>query len=169
MISGKMNHIYGVLLLLGGIGLAGAIRVDMCKQPGSTAESFGASKLQDVRISGCAEIPCTLRKGSTTIIEFDFIPDKTYNSLTTSVYGSIGVLRIPFHEVHGTNACFDVVRKADGKRGCPIEAGQLYIYKNSVQILRNYPAMSVTVQYGLNLDDETSAVCFNLPANIAQP
>jgi len=35
-----------------------------------------------------------------------------------------------------------VVRAKDGKAGCPLEAGELYTYKNSFPILKSYPAVS---------------------------
>jgi hypothetical protein len=162
-----MNHVWGIALLLGSIVLVGSVHVDKCRDLfGSRDGSFGSSKIEDVRVSSCEETPCKLRKGDTTSIEFDFIPDKTYNALTTAVFGGIGIVRVPFREVHGANACKDIVRKEDGKPGCPIEAGKVYTYKNKFPILKSYPAVSVQVQYGLN-SGKSPVVCFNLPSKIA--
>jgi len=162
-----MKTICGVLLFCGSILLVSSVHVDKCRDLfGARDGSFGPSKIEDVRVSSCDESPCKLRKGDTTSIEFDFIPDKTYNALQTAVFGGIGIVRVPFREVHGANACKDIVRKSDGKAGCPIEAGSVYTYKNSFPILKSYPAVSVMVQYGLN-DGKSPVVCFNLPSKIA--
>ena len=73
---------------------------------------------------------------------FLLFTEKTYDTLTTSVFGGIGIIRVPFREVHGANACKDVVRKSDGKKGCPLEAGTSYTYTNTFPILKSYPSVS---------------------------
>lgn len=147
--------------------LATAVHVDKCKDALISREgTYGLGKIEDVRVSDCAESPCKLRKGSEATIEFDFKPDKTYEKLTTSVFGGIGIIRVPFREVHGMDACKDITRKSDGKKGCPITPDEVYSYSNSFPILKSYPAVSVNVQYGLN-DNKTPVVCFTLPAKIA--
>lgn len=45
-----------------------------------------------------------------------FLLDKTYEKLTTQVFGGIGIVRVPFREVHGMDACKDIKRKSDGKK-----------------------------------------------------
>ncbi|OXA52534.1 ecdysteroid-regulated 16 kDa protein [Folsomia candida] len=147
--------------------LASAIHVDKCKDGvAARGGSNGLGSIQDVRVTDCAESPCKLRKGSEATIEFDFTPDKTYEKLTTQVFGGIGIVRVPFREVHGMDACKDIKRKSDGKKGCPIEPNEVYTYSNSFPILKSYPAVSVSVQYGLN-DNKTPVVCFTLPAKIS--
>jgi len=149
------------------IATCAAVHVDKCKDGIASRDgTFGSGKTEDVRISDCAESPCKLRKGFDATIEFDFTPDKTYEKLTTSVFGGIGIVRVPFREVHGMDACKDIKRKSDGKKGCPIEPDQLYTYTNSFPILKSYPAVSVNVQYGLN-DGKSPVVCFTLPAKIS--
>lgn len=108
---------------------------------GSRDGSYGHGSIDDVRVTDCAESPCKLRKGSEATIEFDFKPDKTYEKLTTSVFGGIGIVRVPFREVHGMDACKDIKRKSDGKKGCPIQPNEVYTYSNSFPILKSYPAV----------------------------
>jgi len=147
--------------------LTASVHIDKCKEVfGGRDGSFGSAKIEDVRVSDCTDSPCKLRKGDEVTIEFDFVPDKDYDELTTAVFGGIGIIRVPFREVHGTNACKDVVRKSDSKPGCPVEAGQVYTYKNKFPILKSYPAVSVQVQYGLN-NGKNAVVCFNLPSKIS--
>jgi len=151
------------LLLLGNVVFAA--QVDKCKDITNRNGTYGVAEIEDVRISDCPDAPCKLRKGTSTTIEFDFQPDKLYQKLTTSVFGGIGIIRVPFRDVHGMDACKDITRKSDGKKGCPLEANHVYTYSNSFPILKNYPAVSVQVQYGLN-DKKTPVVCFTLPAKI---
>jgi hypothetical protein len=68
--------------------------------------------------------------------------DKAYEKLTTAVFGGIGIIRVPFREVHGMDACKDITRKSDGKKGCPLVPNELYTYSNSFPILKSYPAVS---------------------------
>lgn len=70
------------------------------------------------------------------------IAEKKYDALTTSVFGGIGIVRVPFREIHGANACKDIKRKDDGKEGCPLEPGTTYTYSNTFPILKAYPAVS---------------------------
>jgi len=160
-----MLKIVCAVLLCSSIALA--VHVDKCKDIfGPKDGSFGTSNLEDVRVSNCDDPPCKLKKGAETTIAFDFIPDKTYESLTTSVFGGIGIVRVPFREIHGANACKDIVRKSDGKKGCPLEAGTSYTYTNTFPILKAYPAVNVQVQYGLN-SGKNPVVCFSLPSKIS--
>ncbi|OXA60402.1 ecdysteroid-regulated 16 kDa protein [Folsomia candida] len=142
-----------------------AAQVDKCKDPTNRNGTYGLAEIEDVRISECPDSPCKLIKGTSTTIEFDFIPDKVYDKLTTSVFGGIGIIRVPFRDVHGMDACKDIQRKSDGKKGCPLLPLEVYTYSNSFPILKSYPAVSVNVQYGLN-DRKTPVVCFTLPAKI---
>jgi len=82
-------------------------------------------------------VTCTLQFSSSALTI-----DKPYKELTTAVFGGIGIIRVPFREIHGTNACKDVRRKKDGKVGCPLVVGEAYTYKNSFPILKSYPAVS---------------------------
>jgi len=157
-----LKYVSAVLLCS---ALAAAVTVDKCKDIAGRDGSFGSAKTEDVRVSECEDPPCKLKKGESTTIEFDFTPDKAYEKLTTNVFGGIGIIRVPFREVHGANACKDITNKATGKKGCPLEVGQTYTYSNSFPILKTYPAVSVNVQYGLN-DGKSPVVCFSLPSKI---
>jgi len=51
------------------------------------------------------------------------------------------------------------------KVGCPLKAGETYIYKNKFKILPIYPTVSLTVHWGLG-DKDGDAACFEIPAKI---
>jgi len=156
-----------VSVILFCMGVVAAVHVDKCKEIfGPRDGSFGTANLEDVRVNDCEEPPCALKKGSDSTIAFDFIPDKNYEKLITNVFGGIGIIRVPFREIHGANACKDIIRKSDNKTGCPVEAGMSYTYSNTFPILKAYPSVNVQVQYGLN-DGKNPVVCFSLPAKIS--
>jgi len=72
-----------------------------------------------------------------------FFADKDYKKVTTSVFGGIGIIRVPFRGVHGVDACKDIINKSDNSTGCPLKAGEVYTYSNSFPILKAYPAVSI--------------------------
>ncbi len=74
---------------------------------------------------------------------FYILLDKRYEKLSTNVFGGIGIIRVPFRGVHGVNACKDIIRKRDGKKGCPLEANEVYTYSNSFPILKSYPSVRI--------------------------
>jgi len=144
-----------------------AVEVDKCKDLfGPRGGTHGTASILEVRVNDCEDSPCRLKKGSETTIQFDFKTDKPYEKLATSVFGGIGIIRVPFRGVHGVNACKDISRKRDGKKGCPLEANEVYTYSNTFPILKSYPALNVNVQYGLNDEKKNPVVCFALPAKI---
>jgi hypothetical protein len=83
-----MNYYYVCgIAFLASLALVDSVHVDKCKELfGAREGSFGTAKIEDVRVSNCNESPCKLRKGDTTTIEFDFVPDKNYDELTTAVF-----------------------------------------------------------------------------------
>jgi len=159
-----MKGLFAVVSIL--VTITSATDVDKCTDLlGPREGTYGSATIQDVRVSDCPDSPCRLRKGGETTIQFDFKSDRAYDKLTTNVFGGIGIIRVPFREVHGLNACKDIQRKRDGKKGCPLEANEVYTYSNTFRIHKSYPAVSVNVQYGLN-DGKDSVICFTLPAKI---
>lgn len=95
-----------------------------------------------------------------------FTPDVEIKKLTTSVYANILSIPLPFLGVDGTSACEKVFLE-DGttQAGCPLKAGETYVYKNSFPILEIYPKLSLVVHWALTYKDDNIA-CFELPAKI---
>jgi len=160
---------YGFAILICGVlSVSSAVHVEKCREVNQREGTHGAAKLEDVRVSDCDDPPCTLRKGTDVTVEFDFISDKDYTEVVNSVFGGIGIIRVPFRDVHMKDACKDIVKKSDGTPGCPLAAGEEYTYKNTFPIIKSYPAVNVNVQYGINSgkDPVINVVCFTLPSKI---
>lgn len=60
-------------------------------------------------------------------------------ALTNSVSANILGIPFPFVGVDGEDACRNIF-KADGtKVGCNLKAGEEYVYKNKIEVLKIYP------------------------------
>jgi Niemann-Pick C2 protein len=71
------------------------------------------------------------------------IPDEDVQSLKNNVNAKIVGIPFPFIGVDGTDACPQIFLPDGSKAGCPLKAGQDYVYKNSFKVLDIYPRVSV--------------------------
>lgn len=69
--------------------------------------------------------------------------DRDVETLTNSVHAILVGIPFPFIGVDETEAC-DQIYNADGetKHGCPLKAGEEYVYKNQFEVLELYPRVS---------------------------
>jgi Niemann-Pick C2 protein len=61
------------------------------------------------------------------------------------VHAKIAGVPFPFIGVDGTDACSQVFFPDGSKAGCPLKAGQEYVYKNALKVLEIYPKVSLRV------------------------
>ncbi|XP_013111384.2 ecdysteroid-regulated 16 kDa protein [Stomoxys calcitrans] len=120
----------------------------------------------DVTISSCPKTKCNLKRNTEATIEMKIIPNRDFKELNSDIQGILLDVPLPFPGYYGTSACPHIY-DAEGKNqvGCPLKAGETYIYKNSFKILPIYPTVSLTIHWGLG-DKEGDAVCFQIPAKI---
>jgi Niemann-Pick C2 protein len=64
-------------------------------------------------------------------------------SVRNTVNAVIVGVPFPFIGVDGTDACPQIYLPDGNKAGCPLKAGQEYVYKNSFKILDIYPKVSL--------------------------
>jgi Niemann-Pick C2 protein len=62
-----------------------------------------------------------------------------------TVYAKIAGIPFPFIGVDGTDACHQIFLPDDSKAGCPLKAGQEYVYKNNLKVLEIYPKVRIHV------------------------
>ncbi|KDR21779.1 Epididymal secretory protein E1 [Zootermopsis nevadensis] len=98
------------------------------------------------KISDCERAPCRLRKNSNIELEFKFTSDVDAPSLKNNVYAKIVGIPFPFIGVDGTDACPQIYLPDGSKAGCPLKAGQDYVYKNSFKVLEIYPKVQLQAQ-----------------------
>lgn len=71
------------------------------------------------------------------------VPDQDAPSIKNKVNAKIAGVPFPFIGVDGSNACSQVYFPDGSKAGCPLKAGQEYLYKNTLKVLEIYPKVSV--------------------------
>ncbi|KAF2886622.1 hypothetical protein ILUMI_19551, partial [Ignelater luminosus] len=109
-------------------------RVQQCKQ------AKGDGYRQTIKVGNCRKPTCKLKKNSVVKGEFRFVPDRDAKTLTNAVNAHIAGIPFPFIGVDETDAC-DQIYNPDGetKHGCPLKAGEEYVYKNQFEVLALYP------------------------------
>ncbi|GFG38092.1 hypothetical protein Cfor_10928, partial [Coptotermes formosanus] len=112
----------------------------------------GGHPLSDnFRISGCTQPPCKLKRNTVVLLDFKFTPDEDVASVKNTVYAKIAGIPFPFIGVDGTDACHQIFLPDDSKAGCPLKAGQEYVYKNNLKVLEIYPKLRVVVHWALTV------------------
>jgi Niemann-Pick C2 protein len=74
---------------------------------------------------------------------FNVVPDQDATSVRNTVNAKIAGVPFPFIGVDGTNACSQIFLPDGSKAGCPLKAGQEYLYKNTLKVLEIYPKVSL--------------------------
>jgi Niemann-Pick C2 protein len=59
------------------------------------------------------------------------------------VNAKIAGVPFPFIGMDGTDACPQIFFPDGNKAGCPLKAGQEYVYKNILKVLEIYPKVSL--------------------------
>lgn len=88
--------------------------------------------------------------------------------LTTHVNAVILGVPLPFVGVDGTSAC-DNLYLEDGttKTNCPLNSGQKYVYKNTIDVLPVYPTIgALDIHWALLERGNKELVCIEVPAKI---
>ncbi|XP_018560916.1 ecdysteroid-regulated 16 kDa protein [Anoplophora glabripennis] len=151
------------LVLLGLAAYCSATQVKQCKGIGRSIEDLN----ERVKIGACNKPPCRLRKDSVVGITLKFKPDHDIKSLVNTVNANILGIPFPFAGVDGVDACKNIYNE-DGttKVGCNIKAGQEYLYKSEIEVLKIYPRVKTVVHWGLTEPDGQDVICFEVPARI---
>ncbi|RZC38153.1 epididymal secretory protein E1, partial [Asbolus verrucosus] len=92
---------------------------------------------------------------------------KDIEKLTNSVVAYIAGVPFPFVGYDQNDAC-PLIYTADGKEkaGCPLKAGQDYIYRDNIDVLQIYPRVKAVIHWGITGDDGNDVICFEVPARI---
>jgi ML domain. len=62
-----------------------------------------------------------------------------------TVFAKIAGIPFPFIGVDGTDACSKIFLPDGSTAGCPLKAGQEYVYKNAFKVLQVYPKVRIHV------------------------
>lgn len=114
----------------------------------------------------CIKPPCKLKRNTNVSMELIFTPDEDADSVRNTVYAKIAGIPFPFIGVDGTDACSKIFLPDGSKAGCPLKAGQEYLYKNSFKVLEAYPKLRVVVHWAITSRGNKDLLCFEVPARI---
>ncbi|TRY66976.1 hypothetical protein TCAL_10400 [Tigriopus californicus] len=137
--------------------LGGSLLFDDCPS-GSSGEVL------DVRVTDCSEDFCDLVLGTKVMVEIDFIPSASLETLNTEVYGIISGVYNKYEDVP-KDTCSTL---ANGF-ACPLEAGVMATYAFEADVREEYPAIpSITVEWSLKDDQDNSEICFQALAALIE-
>lgn len=114
------------------------------------------SKIQTVDITPCPQEPCIFQKGSSVNVSVTFTSNVAIQNATTKVYGIIAGAKISFPQP--PYACQNMT--------CPVPASKTVSYKNSVNVLKIYPSLSLVVQWEVVDTNGKMVFCFDVPVQI---
>ncbi|KAJ8924210.1 hypothetical protein NQ315_007001 [Exocentrus adspersus] len=152
-----------LVLVLGLVVCCTATQVKQCSNIERSIDDLN----QRVSIGSCEKPPCRLRKDSVVNVILKFKADHDIKSLVNTVNANILGIPFPFAGVDGEDACKDIYSE-DGntKVGCNIKAGEEYVYKNSIEVLKIYPRVKTVVHWALTEPNGKDVICFEVPARI---
>ncbi|CAH1163502.1 unnamed protein product [Phaedon cochleariae] len=156
-----MMKVFLVVLSVIAVGLA--TEVQECPGFEKSIENLSSR----IAIGGCRKPPCRLRKDTSVEVTMKFSPDHQIKQLKNTVSANILGIPFPFVGVDGESAC-DNIYKTDGatKVGCDLKAGEEYIYKSKIDVLKVYPRLKTVVHWALTDGKGTDVICFEVPARI---
>ena len=152
---------YQLLILCGIWFYLGNIQAKWMTCPGT---KFPAS-IKKLVIGDCVvkeDLPCQLKKGTNAKVAVQFVAGEAATSVNASVHGIIAHIPVPF-EVPNPAACLS--SKETGIK-CPTKTGQAYTYTNVIPVLKEYPAISVAVQWKLKDQKDEDLICFIVQVEI---
>ncbi|KAL8589750.1 hypothetical protein ACOMHN_027258 [Nucella lapillus] len=116
------------------------------------------SKINSVEVSGCSTFPCLFHKNTYVNVTVDFTANADIQNATNKVYGVVLGVKIPFPLP--SLACKDMA--------CPVSKGKTVVYKNAVLVEKNYPDVSVVVQWEVVDTNDKFVFCFAVPVKIVK-
>ncbi|XP_045115767.1 mite group 2 allergen Pso o 2-like [Portunus trituberculatus] len=110
-----------------------------------------------LNVEGCEVPPCQLKRGEVVDVNFKFTASKDSAGLKIKALANIGGIEFPWVGID-TDGCHYT--------SCPISAGSHVDWTLPVEILTEYPAISLVVTFKLLDDSGSSQTCALLPATL---
>jgi Niemann-Pick C2 protein len=121
----------------------------------------GAPAPKDVRVKDCNKTPCALYRGYNVSAEWDFVVPEETKALKPRVRATVmgATVNYPFPQ---KDACATLTNAK-----CPLDANEDATYELTMPILKNYPKISLVIEFAFLDDNDKVVVCFKLPAKVA--
>lgn len=117
--------------------------------------------VKSIDMAGCQDPPCILTRGTNASVKMELVPQQRITGLKLSIHGILSGKEVPF-SVDDTEHCKRAIK--DGK--CPLVRNKTYKYQNSITVLKQYPAITVTIRYQINDLNGKPLLCVQWPAKI---
>ncbi|XP_018343331.1 PREDICTED: epididymal secretory protein E1 [Trachymyrmex septentrionalis] len=118
---------------------------------------------QSLVVDGCNSSPCGLYRGTNLTAHWDFSPNADTLRLTVRVRVTMMGITIPYPYPY-SNACESLT---NGK--CPLSKGDNVTYNLFMPISKEYPSVSMIIEYSLVNENNDSQVCFKLDCHVTDP
>jgi Niemann-Pick C2 protein len=118
-------------------------------------------QLKKFDVDGCQEMPCILTRGKNASVTMEFTPTQKVNGLKLSIAGILSGKEVPF-SVNDNDHCKMAIK--NGK--CPLVRNTTYKYTNSISVLKEYPAISVSIRYQINDSSGRALLCIQWGSKI---
>nr|XP_003705423.1 PREDICTED: protein NPC2 homolog [Megachile rotundata] len=115
---------------------------------------------KSVVISGCNSLPCNFKRGTNVEARITFGVTQNTKSLKPDVDVELGKIHVKY-PLPQQNACMDL----ESSR-CPLEKGEVAVYKLKMPIEKSYPKVSLTIQLSLLDERSQSQACIRIPAKV---
>ncbi|KAF0307994.1 NPC intracellular cholesterol transporter 2 [Amphibalanus amphitrite] len=121
--------------------------------------SCGADTIKTLEVVGCASLPCILRRGTTVTLNVDIVSNADTATLASEIYGNLNGVLVPFSA--DDQACSSLTSGS-----CPLSSGDEFGFTTSVDVLNEYPPVSVTIEWRLKDASGAQMACAQIPARI---
>ncbi|TPP57927.1 Epididymal secretory protein E1 [Fasciola gigantica] len=118
------------------------------------------AELMNVTVTPCDTTPCSLYRGEKAQVAITFRTKEVVKSGKATVHGIIARVPVPF-PLDDKDLCKFTEPK------CEIPADTVAVYTYSLPVLKEYPAIRLTVKWELKGEDESEIVCALIPVQIA--
>ena len=120
-----------------------------------------AAVIKSFELDGCSAFPCTLTRGTNATLKLTIEPTQRINGLKLAIHGVLGGKEVPF-STDDNDHCKLAIKDAK----CPLQRRKVYKYANSIQVLKQYPSISVSVRYAINDLNGKPVLCIQFPSKI---
>ncbi|PNF29458.1 hypothetical protein B7P43_G04564 [Cryptotermes secundus] len=115
----------------------------------------------EVRVKGCDELPCIIKRGENIVAEVDFVAEKSVESLNVKVKATVLGITVDY-PLPQPDACKSLIDSA-----CPLEAGDIATYTLDLPITPVIPTVPFSVDASLiNGDSEEVVSCFGIDGEV---
>ncbi|KAG5319217.1 NPC2 protein, partial [Pseudoatta argentina] len=122
-----------------------------------------AGKFDEISISSCdvSDEKCTLPRGTDIKVFIKFAPNKDISDITAHAFGVLLDVPIPF-PLKNPNVCKD----PDSGVKCPLKKDQETEFKNTFNVDKKTPAVSVDVMWEFRNEKDEKITCIKFPVKV---